>query len=78
MLKKACKENKTLIILGDFNIDLLTCNTQISHSNFLDLLGAYQILPTITLPTRISDTSSTLIDNKFSSLLQITLRFLAI
>ena len=67
LLKKACKENKNLILLGDFNIDLLSCNTEISHSKFLDTLGAYQILPSITLPTRVTDTSSTLIDNIFTS-----------
>eukprot|EP00111_Clytia_hemisphaerica_P010930 TCONS_00032038-protein len=52
LLKKACKENKKLILLGDFNIDLLTCHTEISHSKFLDTLGAYQILPSIILPNR--------------------------
>ena len=67
LLKKACQENKNLILLGDFNIDLLTCDSVISHSKFLDILGAYQILPTITLPTRITDTSSTLIDNILTS-----------
>ena len=67
LLKKACQENKNLILLGDFNIDLLTCETEPSHSKFLDILGSYQILPTITLPTRIADTSSTLIDNVFIS-----------
>lgn len=67
LLKKTSKENKTIILLGDFNINLLSCNTEISHSNFLDRLGEYQILPAITLPTRITDTSSTLIDNIFVS-----------
>ena len=66
-MKKACQENKILILLGDYNIDLLTCNTEISHSKFLDTLGAYQLLPTITLPTRITESSSTLIDNIFVS-----------
>ena len=67
LLRKSCQENKNLVLLGDFNIDLLTCDTEISHSKFLDVLGAYQILPSITLPTRITDTSSTLIDNIFTS-----------
>ena len=67
LLKKACQENKHLILLGDFNIDLLTCSTEISHSKFLDTLGAFQILPTITLPTRVTEDSSTLIDNIFTS-----------
>ena len=49
LLKKTSKENKTIILLGDFNINLLSCTF-----NFLDHLGEYQILPAITLPTRIT------------------------
>ena len=35
--------------------------------NFLDIPGAHQMLPSITLPTRITDTSSIIIDNIFIS-----------
>ena len=65
LLKTVDNEGKSITLLGDFNIDLLTCESSISHSNFLDILGASQILPSITLPTRITSTSSTLIDNIF-------------
>lgn len=64
-LKSVDEEGKSLTLLGDFNIDLLTCDSETSHANFLDLLGAYQMLPSITLPTRITETSNTLIDNIF-------------
>ena len=50
-----------------FNINLLNCESLSSNANFLDLLGSYQILPHIILPTRITDRSSTLIDNIFMS-----------
>ena len=61
------KENKTLVLLGDFNIDLLSCSSCILHDSFLDLLACYNILPHITLPTRVTNESSTLIDNIFLS-----------
>ena len=67
LLSKITKEKKTLLLLGDFNINLLKCNSENSHSDFLDLLGSFQILPYITLPTRITNISSTLIDNIFVS-----------
>ena len=66
-LSKTSKENKSLILLGDFNINLLKSNSVSSSSDFLDLLGSYELLPSITLPTRISNYSSTLIDNIFVS-----------
>ena len=55
------------MLLGDFNINLLNCNSNCGSSSFLDLLGSCQILPFITLPTRITAQSSTLIDNIFAS-----------
>ena len=67
VLKSFENEGKSLTLLGDFNIDLLTCDSKASHANFLDILGAHQMLPSITLPTRITDTSSTIIDNIFIS-----------
>ena len=66
-LEKASVEKKTLILLGDFNIDLLKCENNSNHSNFLDILCSHSILPTILLPTRITSSSKTLIDNIFIS-----------
>ena len=57
VLKSIEKKDKSLTLLGDFNIDLLTCDSKASHANFLDILGAHQMLPSITLPARITDTS---------------------
>ena len=65
LLEKASKENKPLILLGDFNINLLKSDTDNSVSNFLDILGSFSLLPQIILPTRITNTSKTLIDNIF-------------
>ena len=50
-LHKVGLENKELILLGDFNVNLL--NTDDDSSHFLDCLGSNLILPQILLPTRI-------------------------
>ena len=63
-LHKVSPENKELILLGDFNVNLLNTNEDSSH--FLDCLGSNLILPQILLPTRIAGDSHTLIDNIFS------------
>ena len=64
-LHKVGLENKELILLGNFNVNLL--NTDDDSSHFLDCLGSNLILPQILLPTRILGDSHTLIDNIFSS-----------
>ena len=66
LLQTLDKEKKTIVLLGDFNIDLLKL-TGCIVSNFLDILGSYQILPKILLLTRITETSKTLIDNIFTT-----------
>ena len=74
LLEKASKENKPLILLGDFNINLLKSDSDNSVSNFLDILGSFSLLPQIIFPTRLTNTSKTLIDNIFidSSTFQVS------
>jgi len=67
-LQYVSRENKTLVLLGDFNIDLLKHSTNREVSNFLDILGSHLIIPHVLLPTRITETSKTLIDNIFSTI----------
>jgi len=67
LLSKVDTEKKNIILLGDFNIDLLSCKTNKSYSNFLDICASSHLFPFITLPTRITSESSTLIDNIFMS-----------
>ena len=51
--------------MGDFNIDLLKCETsQISH-DFLTALQSCYLIPTVDKPTRVYRNSATLIDNIF-------------
>ena len=55
--------------MGDFNINLL--NSINSHSlpqEFLDNFFAATFMPLISRPTRLTDTSATLIDNIFSNI----------
>ena len=67
LLQQISKEQKTVILLGDFNIDLIKCSTDIRTSEFFNLISSYNLLPYITLPTRITNRSQTLIDNIFSN-----------
>ena len=60
--------NKFCIISGDFNINLLN-PTNPSSKSFINLFIFYSFLPQIHMPTRITDNSSTLIDNVLSNIL---------
>jgi exonuclease III len=57
------QENKLSLVMGDFNIDLLKSHT--SSENFINTMSSFFYLPHILQPTRITDHSSTLIDNIF-------------
>ena len=55
LLDNLSKEpNKTIALLGDFNIDLLNFDTSQHLSTFLDDLASNSLQPQIILPTRIS------------------------
>ena len=56
---------KTVLLAGDYNLDLKKCNTHSATEDFLNNLLAYSHIPTILHPTRISEHSATLIDNIF-------------
>lgn len=67
LLNKVSIEKKQILLLGDFNKNLLKLNEDAELSAFIDILGSHLILPQILLPTRITATSKTLIDNIFFS-----------
>ena len=58
-------ENKNVILMGDFNIDLLHYESHIQTREFLDKIYFGLSTPHITIPTRITPRSRTLIDNIF-------------
>ena len=68
LLHKLSSKNKSVILLGDFNVDLLKYDNHHSTNEFLDSLSHLFLLH-ITQPTRIRDSSKTLIDNIFSNTL---------
>ena len=57
---------ETIFVCGDYNINLLSLNTDEHTGSYFDGILSSGFLPTITLPLRISDRSS-LIDNIFST-----------
>ena len=65
LLQKTNKEKKRLVLMGDFNINLLDYGNSVPVNRFVDSLQSLYLLPSISLPTRITDRSRTLIDNIF-------------
>ena len=62
ILSKLGNEKPETIITGDFNIDLLKVNDKIKIGDYFDLFCTNGFYPKITLPTRFSRDSCTLID----------------
>ena len=65
VIDKLDKEKSILVLGGDFNINLLEINKKEKFQDFFDMLISRGISPSITLPTRFSNRSATLIDNIF-------------
>jgi len=64
---KLLSKAEEIQIMGDLNINLLNHNSHDATSNFLNTLLTHSLLPLITLPTRITQTSATLLDHIFSN-----------
>ena len=62
LIENVLLENKEIIILGDFNKDLLNLNVNNEWSNFITSFGLSQL---ITEPTRVTNTTKTLIDHLY-------------
>ena len=62
-LSNLAKENKLIAVMGDFNIDLLKYDSHTPSNDFVNMMFSYHFQPSILHPTRITDTSSTIIDN---------------
>ena len=59
ILKKVNREQKTVFIGGDFNIDLLKMSDNIEINNYFDQITNNNFMPLITIPTRITSKSKT-------------------
>ena len=55
----------TVYIAGDFNINLLSSDSNTSVSDILDTMNSFGFFPSILKPTRIANSSAILIDNIF-------------
>ena len=54
LLKKISKEDKTIMLIGDFNIDLLRYDTNTESAKYLDPMHTYFFLNYISTPTRVT------------------------
>ena len=64
---KILREEKTCLLMGDFNINLLNTDTDTDHNvpDFYDILSSNFFAPYILQPTRLVKISKTFIDNIF-------------
>ena len=59
--------SKSVYLCGDYNIDLLKINTNDNFNLFYENVISLSFIPNITLPTRMCDTTSTLIDSIYTN-----------
>ena len=57
--------NRTAYIMGIFHLNLINISEHIPTSDFVELMFSYSFFPLINKPTRLTETSATLIDNIF-------------
>ena len=61
------KSVKTIFMCGDLNIDLLKHEEHSGTKHFLDMKYSFGLYPLTDKPTRITQSSATLIDNIFTN-----------
>ena len=66
-MHKISKENKLILLMGDFNINLLNYNSHNKTNDYVNTMISHYLLPHILHPTRVTDHSATVIDNIFSN-----------
>ena len=67
LMEKLASEDKKVFLMGDFNIDLLKVDIDTPTANFFDTITSNLLALHILLPTRITTTTKTLIDNIYSN-----------
>ena len=68
IFKKINETKYNIFVMGDFNIDLLQYESHNNTDEFLNTIISHSFLPYILQPTRVTDRSSTVIDNIFSNI----------
>ena len=66
-------EKKLLYVMGDVNINLLNCDTDVNTNDFVNVNFNHGMMPLINKPTRITNHSSTLIDNIFTNNMSVNM-----
>ena len=69
LLEKRSKEQKSVFLLGDFNINLLNYNVHNPTNGLLDSLASNSFLPYILQPTRITSPSKIQVNNIFTNII---------
>ena len=70
LLRTVKHRNSSVLICGDFNIDLLSVTSNRHVTEYFDNVISSGFFPKITLPTRIQENSNTLIDQIWSNNLE--------
>ena len=65
--------NKSLILTGDFNININNHNSHTSTKLFIDTLYSLNLIATITKPTHITNQTNSIIDNIYTNFLSLPL-----
>ena len=68
ILDVVSRENKTLIMSGDFNVNLLDYDKNVNVRNFVNLFVSHNLFSTIVKPTRVTGATSTLIDHIWTNI----------
>ena len=61
------QERKLCYLMGDYNLNLLNVGLHEPTNDFLNQMYSFSLIPVITKPTRITESSATLIDNIFTN-----------
>ena len=69
-LEKSSYKNKDIILMCDFNIDILKYDTNNDSAAFLDMMYENFLLSYVSSPTRITSRSQALLDNIFSNIIE--------
>ena len=69
-LRSVKHSHSSVFICGNFNINLLSINSNSHFADYFDSVISSELFPKITLPTRIQDNSNTLIDQIWSNNLE--------
>ena len=62
-LAQLLTSNIKLFVLGDLNIDISHSNRTSTASNYFNMIKSYGLLPLITKPTRVTETTNTQLEH---------------